>query len=132
MLPWIALAPAYATTLDFADRSEVMLLDAGDFKRPSLVVGNNPSVRLRLASRSWQHSASYYPLVTMHDTRLGENPGVFHAGSISTAWQDRTVRVSLTETARYGDRVFLGYLPTGQESGQRYVMKDGRVSPVER
>src|SRR5262245_50242083 len=116
----LALAQ-YSGVFDVADRAQVRTFDTVDSPRPTVDVVNNPSARLQLGTRSWQHTASYFPSLTLRDPQPKRNPELFHAVSLGTAWHGTRTRFSLGEEIRYGDRIFLGDIAPGQQVPLRFV-----------
>jgi hypothetical protein len=116
MIPTVVVLADYAGTLDVANRTEVRTrVTQGSQTNPGVDFSDNPSARLGLRDRSWEHTLEYSPLLLLPDVELGSPPLLLQTGDASTTWHNRWVQLGLSEFGAYGEEnsAFLPTAPAG-------------------
>lgn len=114
-----ALFADTAATIDVADRSEVRLrAESGDPYSPEVDAVTMPTARLHASLRPWDVDLRYEPMITVPDLQVSVSPELLNNGTLTLAWHQRRLRLTLVEDGSYGDQNF-GYLqPTTPVPGQ--------------
>jgi hypothetical protein len=134
MLPTVVVAADYAGTLVLSDRTDVRaratfqgaaapgaqaVVGQGNGATFAFDLVNTPQAAGQITDRRWTLRLDYQPSFTLPDLEMGFTPQVYNTGVAGIAWQNREVRLSLTESASFG-QVNSGYLfqpgVTGQPS----------------
>src|SRR5580693_7291796 len=112
MIATAILAADLAGALDCGDTSSVRARTTTVLNAPPGQSGQTtpfgvdlvtaPFARLRLASRRTTYTLTYSPTLTLPDIELGFQPQIFHFGSASIGWRDRTTTFTLTEGLALG------------------------------
>jgi hypothetical protein len=119
MMIALALAAAMAGEFTLSDRSEVRLRLPGiNPPGASLDLETAPEARLVLGSRRVECGLAYTPRLTLWDVNVvGVDPAVLHGGEARAGWHDRRIRLTLDETASYGQMNFAALTPTSGPQG---------------